>query len=328
MFHEDLDTVDVEFQYAMMPAGGHRLLWGAGYRYSRDRVENSAAQAFMPANRVLGWGNLFVQDEIALPSEFELALGAKLERNVYTGSEFLPSARLSRRLSNNGFIWTALSRAVRAPSRIDRELFIPGNPPFFVAGGSNFDSEVANVAEIGYRAQPLPSLSYSITAFYNDFSRLRSLEPMPGGAVFANGIDGRSSGIEAWASYRVTGSWRISGGGVALRERLRVKPGVVDLGGLAALGNDPGAWWQLRSSLDLTPQHEFDISVRHTGPRPNPAVPSYTAVDARLGWRPMRNLEIAATLQNLFDPGHPEWGVASSRAEYKRGFFVDFVWTP
>jgi iron complex outermembrane receptor protein len=60
----------------------------------------------------------------------------------------------------NQLLWGAVSRAVRAPARIDRELFVPGIQPHVVlAGGPNFDSEIAHVAELGYRAQPMGGLS-------------------------------------------------------------------------------------------------------------------------------------------------------------------------
>ena len=60
------------------------------------------------------------------------------------------------------------SRAVRAPSRIDREFFSPAAPPFVIAGGPDFESEVSNVYELGYRAQATRELSFSITGFYHD----------------------------------------------------------------------------------------------------------------------------------------------------------------
>jgi len=114
----------------------------------------------------------------------------------------------------------------------------------------------------------------------------------------------------------------------AMREHVRIEPGRVDAGGLTALGNDPSAWWSLRSLLDLTPRHELDITLRHMGALPQPSVPAYTAVDARFAWRPDPNWEVALALQNLFDGGHAEWGVATARAEFDRGVFLSVRWTP
>ena len=106
-----------------------------------------------------------------------------------------------------------------------------------------------------------------------------------------------------------------------------VEPGAVDAGGLAALGNDPSTWWSLRSYVDVTPQHDFDVTIRHVGALGNPAVPAYTAVDARFAWRPEQRFELALLLTNLFDPRHSEWGPAVARAEFDRSVFLRAQWT-
>jgi iron complex outermembrane receptor protein len=331
-FGEVLDILDVEFQHGIPLGASNRVLWGGGYRYARDRVQNSAVVAFLPADKNLDWGNLFVQDEIKLSATVELTAGLKLENNDYTGWEYLPSLRLSWKPSTDQLVWTAFSRAVRAPSRLDRELFvpIPGPPPLPLAGGASFRSEISNVFEVGYRAQPVSAVSYSITAFYHDHDHLRSFEPGPGGTfVVGNQIEGTTKGIEAWGNYQVVKTWRLSGGAVFLDQDLERKPGSLDPSGPAALGNDPAYQWQLRSAMNLTDRHDFDVIVRSVGKLPSPAVPAYTAVDARLGWRASRDVELSLTLQNLFDEKHPEFGSATGqnpRSEYERGVFLKLLW--
>jgi iron complex outermembrane receptor protein len=326
VFSEKLDTFDIEFNHALQPAAGHKLIWGAGYRYARDRIGNSATIAFLPAERDLHWGSVFIQDQIALGPDLEFTLGLKAERNRYTGVEYLPDLRLAWSPDRNSLLWSAWSRAVRAPARIDREFFAPANPPFRTAGGANFRSEVANVLEVGYRAQPTLRISYSVTAFHHAFDRLRSVEQRPGGDVLENRIDGTSTGIEAWGNYRASDTWRLSGGLVAMNQKLRREAGSTDVRGLPALGNDPNRTLMLRSSFDLTPRHELDFIVRHAGELPDPAVPSYTAVDTRLGWRPRPDVELSLSVQNLFDAGHPEFGAASARSEVERSVFLKSLW--
>jgi iron complex outermembrane receptor protein len=324
-------TFDIEFHYGLRPTSRQRLLWGAGYRYTADRVDNINLPllAFLPANRDLTLANVFVQDEIALRRDLVLTLGLKFEHNNYTGLEYLPNARLAWKARENHLLWSSLSRTVRTPARVDRDAFSPGTPPFlFAAGGPDFRSEIANVAELGYRGQPVAALSYSVTAFHHYFSRLRSLEPSPAGPVFDNKIDGTTDGVEAWAAYRVTDWWRLSAGLTQQRIRLRVEPGGVGLpaGNIAALGNDPSHWWVARSSFDLGRNYEFDLMARGVGQLPNPVVPAYTAFDARLGWKVRRDLEISLTAQNLFDPRHAEWGAPVVRPEFERGLFLKVLW--
>jgi len=326
VFREELDIFDLELQHALKPLGAHTIVWGGGYRYANDRVGNSAVLAFLPAERNLEWWNAFVQDEIALSPRLALTLGTRLEGNSYTGVEVLPSARLAWKAAADRLLWGAISRAVRSPSRLDREFFI-FVPPLPLNGGPNFRSEVSNVTELGYRAQPSSRYSYSLTAFYQDHDRLRSVEPAPGGGfVLDNKIEGSTYGVEGWAHYRLTDRWRLSGGGVLLKQQLRLKAESRDVAGVSALGNDPAHQWILRAGFEPAPRHEVDVALRRVGALPNPSVPAYTAVDARWGWRPQRNFEVSLTLNNLFDAQHPEFGAPATRSEFERSIFLKVLW--
>src|SRR6266436_995259 len=77
-FEERLNIFDVEFQHGLRLGSQHSVIWGGGYRRADDHVSNTAAIAFLPADRNLRWGNLFAQDEIALHGDqLRLTLGAK-----------------------------------------------------------------------------------------------------------------------------------------------------------------------------------------------------------------------------------------------------------
>jgi iron complex outermembrane receptor protein len=315
---ERLDTYDIEFQHALAVGRDHLFAWGGGHRMARDRVTNMGVQ-FLPEKRDLNWTNVFVQDEYRWSDALRFTAGAKVEHNPYTGSEFLPSARLAWRLDESRLLWAAASRAVRAPSRIDREFFIPG-----LAGGPDFRSEISKVFEIGYRSQASTRASYSITAFHSLHDHLRSIE----GTVLGNRMEGESTGLEAWGKLQVTPRWRLSAGGTLLEQDLRLKPGSVDIRGVSAAGNDPKRQFSLRSSHDLGGAQAFDVLIRYVSALPDPAVPSYTAFDARYAWRPRAGLELSVSVQNLFDDQHPEFGSAASRAEIERGVFVKATWQP
>ena len=327
-FTERLDTFDLEFQHSFRAGKGHYLTWGGGYRSARDRVTNSAGGlAFLPANVTQDWSNLFIQDEIELGERLRFTAGIKAARNPYTGWELLPSARLAWKPDPSQTVWTALSRAVRAPARLDRDLFLPGQPPFLIAGGPDFRSEIANVLELGYRAQPSPRLSYSLTAFHAAYEHLRSLEPVGGGTfVIGNKMKATTTGLEAWGNYQAAANWRLSAGAVFLDESRSFEAGSGDTNAALA-GNDPKRQFMLRSSLDLPGQQELDVMARYVSDLPNPPVPSYVAVDVRYAWRPLKELEISLTAQNLFDKRHPEFGTAATRSEIERGVFLKVKWS-
>jgi iron complex outermembrane receptor protein len=325
-FAEKLDIFDIDLQHVFSPRKGHLLVWGAGYRHARDDITNSAALAFLPAKRTLNWGNLFAQDEVALARNLNLTLGLKVEGNPYTGHEWLPNLRLAWQPLDNNLLWAALSRAVRAPSRLDRELFIPGQPPFVVASNDQFVSEVANVAELGYRTQYSSLASFSLTAFHHRYPNLRSVEAGTPSAHLGNGFKARTTGLEGWGAWRVAPSWRLAGGFVVLREHFELKPGSTDIGGVSQLANDPRQTAQLRSSWDLTSAIELDVAARYVGKLPDPVVPAYTVADARLGWRLYPNLEISLVLQNAFDRKHAEFGAANVRGIFERNWFLKAQW--
>jgi iron complex outermembrane receptor protein len=326
-FAQHLNTLDLEFQHSLQPRTGHLLIWGGGHRRSREHVGNSAAIAFVPADRSLEWTNVFVQDEIELRSDLRLTLGGKVENNPYTGNDFLPSARIAWKPDKDRTIWGAASRAVRAPTRLDRELFAQ-TPLVRIDGGPDFRSEVSKVLELGYRAQPSARLSYSVSVFRSAHDHLRSVEPIGGGvSVIGNEMEGNTTGIEAWGSLQARPGWRIGAGAVFLDQDLSFKPGSGDTNAAAA-GNDPAHQWMLRSSLDVTANQDFDVIVRHVGRLPSPVVPAYTAVDARYAWRLPRALEFSVAGRGLFDRRHPEFGAPATRSEIERGLFFRIQWSP
>jgi iron complex outermembrane receptor protein len=328
VFGEQLDIFDIVAQHDIRLMKRHHVVWGAGYRLARDRVSNTAALSFLPADVDLSWWNVFAQDTIALTSKLEATFGLRLEHNSYTGMEELPSARLAWKLNPQHMVWGALSRAVRAPSRIDRDFFVPDflGPGIDLLGGPDFRSEIADVLEVGYRGQTSPDLSYSFTVFRQIYDDLRSVEPLGGDFVLGNEMDGRSTGVEAWAAWRVSEHWRLSAGGMIVNDELALDAGSGDPLGTSAAGNDPDYQVILRSSHNITERLEFDIGVRHVAELPDPEVPAYTAVDARLGWQPRPDLELSLTGMNLFDEQHPEFGTPPDRSEVPRSFFAEAIW--
>jgi len=326
-FAEKLDIFDVQAQHSLHWDRVHSLVWGAQYRYSIDRVVNGDAIAFLPAHVNQKWGSLFAQGETNPREDLRLTVGARLERNDYTGNEFLPSARLAWKVARDHLLWLAASRTVRAPSRLDRDAFFPGRPPFFLAGGPDVRSEIANVYEAGYRGQAAGALSYSVTLFHADYDRLLSLETLPSRViVFSNEIEAKTTGVEMWGAWQATSLWRLSAGYTGQRERLRLKPGSNDTSTVATAGRDPASTWLLRSSLNPFARTELDVTVRGVAALSDPSVPRYTAVDLRVGWKPLPDVELSVAGRNLGDRGHGEFNAVATRIEIGRSVFASFRW--
>jgi len=328
-FGEVLDLVDLQAQHISHPMPDHTLVWGAQYRHSWDRVTNSPIVAFLPAHLRQRWASLFAQDEIALSPTLRLTLGARLEHNDYTGSEFLPNVRLAWQASPSHLIWSALSRTVRAPSRLDHDTYVPGTAPFLLRGGEAVRAETADVFELGYRGQPTPKTSFAITAFHARYDHLRTQQIDPGGTflTFASGMQGHTEGVETWGAWQVSPQWRLSGAFTWLGQSFRLKPGSNDAGAVAALeGANPERRWSLRSSYQLRHGAEFDAMLRHVSALSLPHVPSYWALDMRVGWRPSPNVELAVAGRNLFAAGHGEFTGLATRSHLQPGVFLSARW--
>src|SRR5437773_114316 len=333
-FGEDLDTYDVDIQHRTELGQRHDLVWGLGYRLINDRVVNSPALEFLPPHVARQWFTGFVQDEIALvPNRLHVALGTKIEHNDYTGFEIQPSGRVNWRLSPSGTLWAAVSRALRTPSRIDRELFARVSADSFLAGGPGFHSEEELAYELGYRHQQ-GSLALSVATFYSRYHGLRSLEQVyvnplaPDTVVIGNGQDGESYGAELTADYRVTDRWRLRAGYTELRVHVWPNPGSTDMSRGATESQAPDRQFFLLSSVDLPAHLGLAAWFRAIDDINNQVVPAYAELNVTLTWRPTSKVECSLVGQNLLHSRHREFGAAASptRRDIQRGVYGAVAW--
>jgi iron complex outermembrane receptor protein len=319
--HDHVRTVDLQFDHVPALGKDHQLIWGLGYRYAIDETDPTALVAFIPGTRVLRWANIFAQEEYRASERLRLTGGAKVETNVYTRPEFLPTLRATYDLGDPGSLWVAASRGGRAPARLDRDFYFPAKPPYVIEGGPSFQSEVANVFEVGLRGQQAPGISYSVTAFHDQYQKLRAGQSAP--TTVDNLAWGGISGVETWGNADLARDWRVSLGWMALRESLRASP-QAGADSVANLGDDPRQQWSIRSTSRLARTVDFDVTIRHVSSLPAPAVPAYSVADLRLEWRWMPSVNVSVLVQELgrrhveFDP--------SSSARFGPAAFIKLEW--
>jgi iron complex outermembrane recepter protein len=352
---DDLDTYDLDFQYHFTWGERQKLVWGLGYRATHEVDEDLSIVRFLPPVLDQSLYSGFAQDEVMLGRNVYLTIGTKLEHNDYTGFEVEPSARLQWNLDSEQLLWAAVSRAVRTPSRYDRDLVVPTGlinapPPYqfpadYLRGSSDFVSETLIAYEIGYRAEIGPRLSTSISTYYNDYSDLRSVTATPTSALyvfpypiyFQNNLEGETHGLELTTTYQISEWWRLHAGYDLLQERIHVKPGQLDATDASNETADPQQQFALRSSMDLPRNIAFDAALRwvdtlhiNNGPTGGPVVgivPSYFELDSRLAWHPTPRLELSIVGQNLLHDHHPEYGFPSpTREEIERSVFGNITW--
>jgi iron complex outermembrane receptor protein len=316
---DKINTVDLDFQYRFPLAERHNIVTGIGYRLVRDDFSSASTfRAILPQKKNMDLVNAFMQDEITVTDRLTLTAGTKVLHNVYTGIEVQPSVRMAMRLMTNNTLWAAISRAVRTPSRIDRDYFSPVTPQppeiASVTGGPGFISEKAFAYELGYRLQPNSNSSFSVATFYNVYKDVYSLETLPGTRTLQtfNGSEGTSWGTELSGTYQILDKWRIRGGYTYLDVKLQAKPGhTFDPSYLA---NDVRNQFMLQSMADLPLNLHLDVIARYLDYLPKTqttaSVPSYFAFDTRIAFT-FKNAELSIVGQNLPHKNHREYQALS-----------------
>lgn len=329
------DTMDVSWQQRVQPRAGHDLLWGIEYKRTQDKTSGRYMRLTPPSriDRVFG---AFVQDDITLNDRTRLTIGSKFENNSYTAWEIQPNLRLLWKPGERSVWWSAVSHAVRMPTRAERavaidayyEGMVSGLPLFSrIYGSPDFRSERVTAYELGYRCQPHPRLWLDISAFYNVYRNLRSFEPadpflendpaphlvLP--VYMGNKLHGRTYGFEVSTRWNVTDFWTLKLGYANITYRLQHDPD----------SKDPFNFHS--DSTSNTPRHQINISSHLNLPGSwhldaylfvvdrlygMDFISGYYRLDVSLGWHITKDIQFNLTLQNLLKRNmrefeHPLW---------------------
>jgi iron complex outermembrane receptor protein len=308
-WEERRDTSSLSFKYHL-PLGRHDLLLGEDTLVSWDKIAHLSFVTLEPPEKTTHNIGAYVQDTIALvPNRWSLTLGVKGEHNSFSGFEVSPSIRAAFTPTTKTTMWTALSRAVRPPVRVDQDLVFDIGGTRVVQATDNFKAEQVLSYEIGFRTQPLDVLSFDLATFLNHYTDLRSTEPLgsaPLPVTFKNGLRANSAGAELSVMYRPLNWWSFDLSYRYLDLEFSNAPDSRDSAKGTTEGNDPRHLFSLRSHTDLRWHLEFDAALRYVSMRPNPASNAYVVGDLRLGWRPNARWDVALIGRNLFDAQHRE----------------------
>lgn len=349
------DTVDLDFQYVWTPNKRNEVVWGLGYRFIHDNLDDTLYFEFEPDKRSDDIISAFIQDKIhIIPDRLSVTLGTKFEYNDYSKFEIQPSIRTLWTPTNHQAIWAAVSRAVRTPSRGEHDISlidssfpsgtfgIPSAGFVTLEGNKDYDSEELIAYEIGYRVQPNDSLFVDVTGFYNDYHNLRSFEL---GTPFARSATGfadhfvlpfnvdnkayaETYGLELTTAWDVSKDWRLSANYTFLTMNIHTKADSSDTLSERDEERSPKNQFSLRSHLDLPNDIEVNNSLYYVDSLSNIDIPSYIRFDTQLVWRPVHGLELSLVGQNLLDDNHPEFlGPGNgSNSEISRSVYGKILW--
>lgn len=352
---ETRDTVDWDFQHRFAPADKLELIWGAGYRYSSDRIANSSVIAFSPRARGDHLFNAFIQNDLTLvENRLRLTLGSKFEYNSYTRFEAQPNARILWTPHDHHAFWAAVSRAVRTPSRFEHTIdgVFSVAPPLTanclalvpcaarVLGNKDYRSEALIAYEVGYRTQLTPWLSGDVATFYHRYRDLRTVEPGPAFVaatpvphvvlplVFENSMKGHGYGVEVSSTWSPMDFWKLTLGYTFLKVHLKLDRSSQDTLSRGSARDSPQNQFHLRSYLDLPFHLSLDGALYYVDSVPNQKVSSYTRADLAVGWSPGKHFEARIVGQNLFDRSHREFGSSflTNPTRPERSVYGKLIW--
>jgi iron complex outermembrane receptor protein len=347
-FTDALGTVDLDFLEHLPLGREQKITWGLTGRTMDDINHGKGLFALTPPDSRDNLASGFVQDEISLPRSVRLTLGTKLEHNDFSGFEVQPSVRAAWSLADTQTLWSAVSRAVRVPTRIERDLEVDvtdpaGNPVIVLLGNRSFHAEQVLAFELGYRWQPLPDVSLDLAAFRNRYTGLASLElgtPFLDTAtgqtivpiVNENLIDGHATGLEGLAMYSPVGWWRLSLNYSYMEMRLGALGEDLNRNRFFA-GSTPRNQVGIQSYFDLP----HDVAI-YGGLRVLSAVetlpevvngtgdPGYQELDLNVVWRATPHLTLSLRGRSLLHASHVEFGGPGERSAIDRSVFGRLRW--
>jgi iron complex outermembrane receptor protein len=320
---------DVELQYHSRFGARHDLVSGAGFQLVNEGLDGAHGFALHPHRVTESILNVFAQDEIAaIRDRLALTVGTKVERATGAGWGVQPTARAIWTVTRSQRVWTALSRSLRTPSIVDRDMNIEyaalpsgaGLPilPRFV-GNAQVVSESVDALEGGYRVA-LGAIELDATAFGSRYRELRTYEPLAPSVVFTatgpaviagttagSGLGGRAAGVELSAQWQPFRQWRLDGGYSTFSFTGQLSPTSADPTAAAFDGDAPAHQWQARSRVTLARGTELDAFVARIGSLRQMGVAAYTRVDARVEFKLTHRLSLAIVGQNLIGDAHAEF---------------------
>lgn len=312
----------------------HEFNFGISGRLSEDDIGNTFSLSLPSQSNTDRWLTGYLQDDITLiPDTLRLTVGSKFEKNNFTGTEIQPSARLFYRASPQFAAWASVSKAVRTPLLVQREMIanvtlmrnlpgfpapVPVNASFY--GSPNAKAEQVVSYEAGFRGALGGGWSYEVAAHYSDYSRLVTANlisqtpiivppiPFPVGVqvdnMVGNAGKGKSKGVEALVTGAVTNWWDVTASYSYLDLDVKSQPNSYILAGT---GTSPNHQVRVQSNMNLSDNFALDTSLHYVGATQNKERKAYTDLDVRATYRINSQIELSAVGTNLLNKRRLEY---------------------
>jgi iron complex outermembrane receptor protein len=312
---ESRTTYNLEGQHSVRLTPKYSVLWGGGFRSTLSHTKPTELIFFEPDDRTIHQLHGFAQTEVNLRPNFSVTLGTRGEGSTYSGFELQPAVRVKYTPNVDRILWAAISRAVRTPTRFDRELRVRVGDLVVIRGNTGFDPEHLTAYETGARLLARGNMSVETSFFYNDYDDLRSQEATPL-ITLANLYDGYTTGVELAGNVQPHPRWLVHAGYTGQRVALDPLPGSHDSTNARLEADDPAHIFSARSYLNLPNNFELDAFFRAVSRLRASNLPGYQELDLRLGWQVRDRLDVALVGRELLHARHAEFLGASAQPRY------------
>jgi iron complex outermembrane receptor protein len=333
---DDARVFELAFQHTVPRRNRHEITWGLITQRIEDRIDGTATFRMNPDIGKDSLFGAFAQDEIGLFSDrVTLTLGAKIERFQSTGWHWQPTLRARWNPTAQQTLWTAISRAVRTPSLVDRGLQLyqvqgtmSGLPLIAeINGNPALPAESLRGHELGYR-WTTRRVSLDLAGYHNRYEGLSTVQPgtprvemAPTGprvllpATFATGRTANSTGAEILGTVTPASWVRFVGSYTLFTLTSHTTPGSIDRSRQVNQqfdGDTPRHQGTIRSQFSLPHRLEVDSLVLLVGELEAMNLPGYVTTDVRVGWGSRGGVDFALVVQNLLDDNHLEFRSADA----------------
>lgn len=350
-FHGNTYDLDLQHNFKFGP---NALTYGLAHRVVDDRFYGGELISDLaPESRIYRNNSAFVQGQLeVLEDELSIILGTKYEHSGLSGGAVSPSARALWKLGGDTVAWGAVSRAVRAASRIQHDVTIDITPFDPQAGGipgiarlfkdSTTGPEVFVSYDFGLRFSASSDLSFDISGFsgdYRDLTLIKNGTPFlgefRGGPAIINPLSRFNDATAQTAGAELTAEWRPDN-----RSRFIISYSYYDIDVdvddpisytdfTETEGGYPSHQFIARAQFNLGERWELDPTFRYFDALRSPAVDSYYNLDLRLGYKFSSQLDLSLIGQNLLEEDRQEFsgsplGVPFSLVQ--RGVFGRLTW--
>lgn len=297
---------------------------------SWDKIRKTTAIQFDPLERTIETTSVFVSHKYELVEDVLAAtVGGKFEHNDFTGFEHQPTARVAYTPDVRTTLWSAVSRAVRTPVRLDHDINFP---PIFYAN-DEFRSETVTAYELGARRQLWGALAADVAWFYNDYEDLRSYQQITPEIIpwtFANMLNAKGHGVELTVHYQPLPKLSFKGSYRYLDLDFSFDPERRSVVDQVYEANDAKHLATGMVRYDLNRQLQLDVTLRYMDDLPKPATEGFLTADLRLGWTPRAHWDLSLIGRNLAHRYRTESIIPQNQSgvgqEVARSFALRVTW--